>query len=476
MITAFERRATLLETPFELELTWDRSRAYTVNYKNFNDLFNRGEKEQKADRNEGRSADDRYLIIDSYCEIEIFDRISELAPIVRPRLLVMLGIITFVTGNAMTPFGFSSIFTNVAKPGSAAVEKEPYLLSKSHDYSAALKEMLKAMKDLSIEKQILVYSLLDRWRKASYLKEKDEDSYLYEDETILACFHILELLGAQYGDLLDNDTNHKVQTFTSDILANVFFTKNISIQSELIRLIHAALNNQKSVRPKILRMFQELGLLNPKSKALVERFLSHRNAIAHGRENLYEAKAAIYPLKPFFNHLKDIYEDIEVIRIVSARAIAAYLKITLWEEEWEDLMEEELPVYEEVQAFNRSRIYENMTWQELENGCEQNINVGVLIHYYRKGILPIQPFGMALAKYVSEAKRSKENAYLILYTAAILADSTSANIAASAQEQVSKLYDEGLLAKYEFRDVMKELTYQDRPPKWLKNYLIQLSK
>jgi len=476
MVTVFERRATSLEQPFDLDLTWDRSRAYTVDYRTYNELLNRGKLEQKNDREEGRSADDRYLIIDSYCEIEVYDRITELAPITRPRILVMLGIITFVTGKALTPFGFFSSHTNVAKQVSANPDKEPFLVLNGRNYSVELKEMLKVMLVLPTDRQILIYSLLDRWRKACYLEEESEDSYLYEDETILACFHILELLGDQYSNHLDNDTDVKVQAFTIDVLENVFYIKNKNIHSELAKLIHTTLSGQKTVKPKILRMLQELGLLQPKSKALIERFLGHRNAIAHGRENLYEAKAAIYPLKPFFNHLKDIYEDIDTIRIVSARTIAAFLGTSLWKEEWDNLIDNEVPVYEEVQAFNKARLYEGMTWQEVETGTTRGVNVTVLIHYYRKGTLAIQPFSMALSKYIREVELSEYNAYLVLYTAAILGDSTDASIAAASQKQMAALYDSQLLARHEIRDVLKELTYQGKEPRWLKAYLIERSE
>jgi len=473
MVTVFERRATSLEQPINLDLTWDRSRAYTVDYKTYNELLNRGRHEQKNDREEGRPNDERYLIIDSYCEIEVYDRISELAPITRPRILVMLGIITFVTGKALTPFGFFSSYTNVAEYGSTNPEKEPLLISGGQNHSAELKEILQAMQGLSANHQILIYSLLDRWRKACYLEEESEDSYLYEDETILACFHILELLGDQYSDHLDNDTDEKVQHFTTEVLENIFFVKNKNTQAELAKLIHATLSAQKTVKPKILRMLQELGLLQPKSKALIERFLDHRNAIAHGRENLYEAKAAIYPLKPFFNHLKDIYEDIDTIRIVSARAIAAFLGTSLWKEQWDELIKNEVPVYEEVQAFNKAKLYEGMTWQEVEDGTTQGVNVAVLIHYYCKGTLHVQPFSMALSKYIREVELSENNAYPVLYTSAILADSTDASLAAASQKQIAALSDSQFLAKYEIRDVLKELTYQGKEPKWLKAYLIE---
>ncbi len=471
MVTAFERRAMQLEQPFGIDLIWRRSRAYTVDYKTYNKLLERGKQEQKSDKEEGRSETETYLIIDSFCEIEEYDRVSEVAAITRPNILVILSIICFVTGKPLTTFGFHSTFSTVAKPDAKLPMNNTLLELEGEDYSASLTEVLEAMRVLPAEKQTLIYSLLDRWRKGSYLSEENEESYLYEDEAVLACFHILELLGNEYGSMIDTDTDKKVKAFTEEILTNVFFINNIKTSADLSKLIHTTLGAYKTVKPKILRMMKEQGMLKPKSKALIERFLDHRNAIAHGRVNLYEDKA-IYPLKPFFTHIKDIYLDIETIRIVSARAIAAFLGTTLWQDEWDDLIASELPTYEHVQTFNRGRHYDKLTWRQLEDGDDNGVGVGVLIHYYRNDTLKFVPFGLALCKYIQELELTEKNAMLVLYVAAILADSTDAAVAARSQELLTGIKDSKLQARFQMRDVLKELAYQGKEPQWLKAFLI----
>jgi hypothetical protein len=468
MITAFERRAMLLEEPFDIDLTWDRSRAYTVDQATFMRLFERG-RVNEEDHEEGS----RYLIIDSFCELEAYDRISELAAVTRPRILLILNIICFVTGKAFTTFGFHHSFSTVADNPEA--EKQvfaPRLLVEEEDLTAELTELLHAMQQLEAGKRTLVYSLLDRWRKASYLEDESTDSFLYEDETILACFHIFELLANEYGGLIDSDSDQKIQVFTADLLENVYFIRNSQSQAELAKLIGSTISAYKTVKPRILRMMQELGLLERKSQALIERFLNHRNAIAHGRVNLYEDKA-IYPLKPFFTHVKDIYEDTESIRIASARAIAAYLGISLWHQEWEDLLESEPPTYEQVQEFNRQRAYEGLSWEQLETGTAEGINVGVLVHYYRKGTLKLSPLMLALKAYILSVELREDNASLVLYAAAILADSPDEAIAVRARELLTQLKDSELRERFDMRDVLKELAYQGKEPQWLKTFLIE---
>lgn len=473
MVTAFERRAMLFESEFEIDITWARSRAYTVDYNRYSELMGRDKAEQRADQMEGHSEGEKYLLIDSFCEIEEFDRVTEIASVTRPNILVILSIICFVTGEPITTFGFFTSFSNVVdNPDSVQVVDETKLVTADYDYSAELEELIKAMNALSVDRQRLIFSLLDRWRKASYLEEESEDSFLYEDEAILASFHILELLGEQYAADIEIEIDQKVRTFASDVLENSFFIQNSQIHGDLVKLLHSTLNTYKTVKPKILRMMQELQLLQPKSRALVERFLHHRNAIAHGRVNLYEDKV-VYPLKPFFSHMKDIYEDIETIRIVSARAIAAYLGTSLWEAEWDDVISGEVPPYEQVQLFNRNRVYEGLSCGELEEGQDDGINVAVLIHYYRKGTLKLHPFAQALGRYIREVQLSEENATLVLYVAAILADSAEPGIADSARNLLIALKDSQLHARFDMRDVLKELSYQGKEPLWLKQFLIE---
>jgi hypothetical protein len=468
MITAFERRAMPLEEPFAIDLTWDCSRAFTVDRATFIRLFKRG-RINEEDHEEGT----HYLIIDSFCTLEAYDRVSELAAVTRPRILLLLNIICFVTGKAFTTFGFNHSFSTVADdPDAEKKAFAPSLVVDEEDLTAELTELLEALQQLYAGKRTLVYSLLDRWRKASFLEDESTDSFLYEDETILACFHIFELLANEYGGLIDSDSDQKIQAFTSDLLENVYFIRNSQSQAELAKLIGSTISAYKTVKPRIFRMMQELSLLERKSQALIERFLNHRNAIAHGRVNLYEDKA-IYPLKPFFTHVKDIYEDTESIRIASARAIAAYLGISLWKEEWDDLLESEPPTYEQVQEFNRQRAYEGLSWEQFETGTAEGISVGVLVHYYRKGTLKLPPLTQALKAYILAVELRENNASLVLYAAAILADSADTGIAERARQLLTDLKDSQLRERFDMRDVLKELSYQGKEPQWLKTFLIE---
>lgn len=174
--------------------------------------------------------------------------------------------------------------------------------------------------------------------------------------------------------------------------------------------------------------------------------------------------------------MKDIYEVTGNIRITTARLIASYLGISLWKEDWDELIDEQLPTSEDVQNFNRNRSYENMTCDQLEQGSDDGVNVATLIHYYRINVLKIQPFTRALSRYISEVKLSQENDMLVLYVAAILADSANQVVAERSHELLKKLKDSEFDARFEMRDILKELSYQGKEPVWLKSFLIEQAR
>lgn len=59
------------------------------------------------------------------------------------------------------------------------------------DYTSDLEILLRKL----AEEPELIITLLDRWRKAIYLKSESSDADLYYEEAALSFFHILELFG-----------------------------------------------------------------------------------------------------------------------------------------------------------------------------------------------------------------------------------------------------------------------------------------
>ena len=114
--------------------------------------------------------------------------------------LVIQGIISFFTGVPLTVY-----HSNSSSSGLNPIDfkkQDTRLVIKGTDYTNDLKVLLKKLN----EETELIITLLDRWRKAIYLKLESYDADLYYDEAILSFFHILEL----FGDTVNKELRIKV--------------------------------------------------------------------------------------------------------------------------------------------------------------------------------------------------------------------------------------------------------------------------
>lgn len=217
-------------------------------------------------------------------------------------------------------------------------------------------------------------------------------------------------------------------------------------------------------------MLDKLNLLNGKSQAIVERFLVHRNAIAHGQKGLYE-DWAIYPLKPFFTQINDIYESIETIRIATGRTIAAYKGLGLWQKEWDSLMETEPAPYELVQKFQRNKSLINLSPDDFISGTVDGVTPGVLAYYFLKGKLKPIPFEQILTDFVVQVIPDEDNAMDLLYITIVLADSSNQTTAARYRDTISQLRQSDWTARSTYSDVLKEIEHQGFSLSWFPEFL-----
>ena len=73
-----------------------------------------------------------------------------------------------------------------------------------------MEKLLSFLNNSSNDRKELIYSLFDRYRKASSMAKEDEEGMRYDDEIFLAYFHILELLAGQYSSELKGNIQTQV--------------------------------------------------------------------------------------------------------------------------------------------------------------------------------------------------------------------------------------------------------------------------
>jgi hypothetical protein len=67
----------------------------------------------------------------------------------------------------------------------------------------------------------LIYSLIDRWRNPIHMQKESQDSMEYDDEVVIAYFHVLELLGAEYYNPLRTKIKAEVASYLDKIYSGM---------------------------------------------------------------------------------------------------------------------------------------------------------------------------------------------------------------------------------------------------------------
>jgi hypothetical protein len=87
-------------------------------------------------------------------------------------------------------------------------------------------------------------------------------------------------------------------------------------------------------------------------------------------------------LKPFFSFIKDINENLESIKILSAKCISSFLGLKVWDIEWQITLLMEPTPFSLVQNFLHLEKYKTLSAKEFKNGQIDGITPEILIYYY----------------------------------------------------------------------------------------------
>ncbi len=181
-----------------------------------------------------------------------------------------------------------------------------------------------------------IYSLLDRWRKGLYMESESENNTVYNDETILSYFHILELLTTKYTDNQKLELKTNINDFTYSILRDTFLYDSNRLEEETkskSKLIESLLLPELSISSKIFFMLKEQRMLTDRLKSFIYDFVKDRNTVAHGSQ-VYQDRV-IFPVPPFFPLIKIQNYSVEFYRILTAKAIENYIGINLYSKRME---------------------------------------------------------------------------------------------------------------------------------------------
>lgn len=464
-----------LEFKLSADFTFQNSHVQTLTNAKFNKLFPSEASIPESlhgveiPKRKERESEFGYLLIDSTFELKEYDSLTEGSAKIRPQLLVIHGILSFLTNEIFISFqNFASHQFMVNHHIGPAVSKNR-LRSKGINYDSDLEKILGEIEKANSEKKILIYSLFERWRKALYLEIESEEGFVHLDESVLAYVHILEVLADEFKE----NFKKKISDERKQIITAILECANTPEKSfkRISGLINKANELRITLKTKTLQMLSDLDLYNAKSKEIVLRFIEHRNSIAHGRKDIYQDKV-VYPLKPFFSLIKDIDENLESIKILSAKTISNYLGLNAWEEEWYCLMLTELTPISIVKDFIDNKKYDGITSNDFLNGKVDGIMPFTIAYYYLKGKISFFELEHTLADIFLTSKINKENCKALFDASLPLADSSIPNLAGKARQIIMKVDKNGWGCYSNIRDLIKDYEYHGLLLKWFEEWLV----
>ena len=160
----------------------------------------------------------------------------------------------------------------------------------------------------------MIITLLDRWRKAIYLKAESCDADLYYDESTLSFFHILGLFGDTVNGELRKKLEDNIEKMLQQHYANFYFNDSQikqMVDQNKKAVSSLLIGDYLSLSVKVKYFLEKYELLDDNIAFFIDNMIKVRNAIAHGR--ITYQKVFIWPLPPFFNLAKDSYENIEFL-------------------------------------------------------------------------------------------------------------------------------------------------------------------
>ncbi len=219
-----------------------------------------------------------YLRLSIEFELKEYESFVDAPIFVRPRYLSLLGIISFLTSEPFTVFDtapFSMVDGDILD--NLKFERQNRLLIDDIDLTDNLDEFINKIKNAEEHDQSLIFSLLDRWRKARYMEEESDGNFLYEDEATLSYFHVLELLGDLYSKHLINKSNNLIKNFSSNFNSDILSLHKNALESEnnaKFKLLSGILNKDISVTSKVLFFLKHFALHDDKIALVCEVVLA----------------------------------------------------------------------------------------------------------------------------------------------------------------------------------------------------------
>jgi len=345
-----------------------------------------------------------------------------------------------------------------------------------HDYSIDLKAICQTINSETNSQNTLLFSLLDRWRKAQHQLLESEGQGLFEDESLLSFFHVLELLVSEYQNKQIAEAESKISSFTIDLIGSTFKHRGSSLDDkarEKIRIIKDILlsGDLLSIGSKVSYMLEQQGLLNDRVQHLLRELILARNSIAHGRQVFRDS--LIWPLPPYFMLHSNHFNLGNFIRVLTAKVIASHYHLELWNDEWNDVLSKLSPPIDIIKNFINRNYYENLTTEQFCSGEVDSVTPASIIEAYIKRKIKLSDVEKSLEGHLENITNGKEipGAGDPIYIMIFLADVENPELSEFCKINIQKIYDSRTFDRSNIKDYLRFLEYYDVKPSWFREWI-----
>jgi hypothetical protein len=417
----------------------------------------------------------RFLVIEIKSLIDGTYGVNEIARCLRPKLLIIQGILSFLANYPFTTYQVSHISSSFYTNSQAINQDEikiSLFLVKGKDRSADLYKLLQSVCSEEIKNKKFLVSLLDRWRKALFLKRKSgSEELLYADEAFLAYFHTLELLASHWQREVEKECDYKITNFLIDIFQNTLKSRGSRLEQEVqnnLKQFRTLLTNggQISVYSKICYFLSKFGMLDAKSQNLVATLVDTRNKIAHGQQ-VYQEQLT-WPLPPFFPLNEEPEYRLLEVEILAARAIASHVGLDIWQEEWEDLHHSLEPPIDLIKKFISEKHFQNISSKQFLLGTDEGICPSSIIDAFLSNKLKFHQLEESLRSVILDVDLSADEVENLLWAAIVLTDSQDEELSKRCKDIVEEAYNQ---ASTDVKDIFKYLEYKNIKLTWIEEWI-----
>lgn len=416
---------------------------------------------------------DKFLVIEFESELEKIDSVLDVSRHVRPKFLILLGVISFFTKECLTGYQVSKSSHSVKED--LTLNDEIKIINFEIEGTDYRKDLRKVLEALSEEKNKRFGAfLLDRWRKGLFILDEYEGrgDDLFAEEAFLAFFHILELLSNHFEKERKKEMEDLLRNFLKKICDDVFNLRGRELQQRTNQLYGTFKNflfeDSLAVRYKINYALSELNMLDSKTDSLVKRVVKTRNSIAHGK--LAYLNKLIYPFPPFFPCDLSPERNTSDIMLLTRRAISKYFNLSVWEEELDEWHKCLRPNLDTVRKFLSKKEYLKIPIEDFNDGRYKDIYPFSIIEYYLEGKLNYGDVEDSLGYLILNIELPEDRIEEILFFAGILADSKKKDISSKSRSIVELFYKaDGSLTI--LKDLVRYVEYFGKNTFWLKEWI-----